>query len=347
MYHGLQFLRFLCAFSVVLLHASEAVRLRTGMESHMGGVASRLGIETFFVISGFLMVMVTPAAAESMRDRAKIAKQFFLRRLIRVAPMYWLYSAAKVAMVLLLPALTLRSSIDWAHVSLSFLFIPTMAPWGLIQPILPVGWTLNFEFLFYVIFAASIVITNNRAVLASTILFGLFLIGSAHTASDSIWHFYGRSLLLDFALGMGVAHLTKKQIGLPTWFSWSVLALAAIACATHGFVPPPLVDKFGFGALSTLILWGTISLERSFLYKLKNVSLLGDASYSIYLSHSFFTPGAVVLIAEFDYFGPTATAIGATVIPCALGCVAYKLVEQPLTTYLRNRFDRRPHAAST
>ncbi len=346
MYHGLQFLRFLCAASVVMLHAAEAVSLRTGSGWHLNSIASRLGVETFFVISGFVMIMVTPATADQLASRVKTAGHFLLRRVIRVAPMYWIYSALKVVMVLLIPALALRSSIDWRHVFLSFVFVPAMSPWGQMQPILPVGWTLNFEFLFYVIFAVTIISTHKRALIASAILLGIFLVGSQATDANSVLHFYGRSLLLDFALGMGIARLTQKEVSLPAIVSWGILTIAAVGCAVdlNGFVSS--VEPFGFGVMSALILWSTISLERSFLHRLKFLNVLGDASYSIYLSHSFSTPAAVILIAKLGAFGPIFTTIGATLISCIVGCVAYKLIEKPLTNHLRKRFDPRPHSAS-
>jgi exopolysaccharide production protein ExoZ len=346
MYHGLQFLRFLCAFAVVLLHAAEAVKLRTGANVQFGGVASRFGIEIFFVVSGFVMVMVTPGATTSMADRVHAAWQFMRRRLIRVAPMYWIYSALKVVLVMAVPALALRASIDWGHVASSFVFVPAMSPWGLIQPILPVGWTLNFEFLFYLIFAVSIVLTRHRVLLASAGLIALYLVGAAQTAPDSILHFYGRTLLLDFALGMGLARFTQKQVALPQWFSWVVLSTALVACVLDLRSNAPWFDEYGYGLASALILWSTISLEAAYLHKLKPLDLLGNASYSIYLSHSFFTPGAVVVLTKLSVHNPMLLALGATAIPCVLGCVAYKLAEAPITSFLRNRFDGRTPAAS-
>jgi exopolysaccharide production protein ExoZ len=346
MYHGLQFLRFLCALSVVMLHAAEAVHVRTGASVQFGGIASRLGVETFFVISGFVMVMVTQASPDGLAQRLATARTFLIRRVIRVAPMYWLYSALKVLMVLALPALALRASIDWAHVVSSFLFVPAMSPWGQIQPILPVGWTLNFEFLFYAIFAVAIVVTRHKALLATAALVALYLVGANHAEPSSILHFYGRTLLLDFALGMGIAHLTQKKVALPQVFSWLVLLCAVVACALELRGTSPWFDEFGYGLASALIMWSTISLEAAWLHKLKPLDLLGNASYSIYLSHSFFTPGAVILLVKLSVHSPLLLAFGATVIPCVLGCVAYKLAEEPITQILRGRFDGRTRPAS-
>jgi len=293
-----------------------------------------------------VMVMVTHGDSVHLAERLVTARAFFLRRVIRVAPMYWLYSVLKVAMVLALPSLALRTRIDWAHVASSFVFVPSMSPWGLIQPILPVGWTLNFEFLFYAIFAVAIVLTRHKALLATAALFALYLVGSTHTEPDSVLHFYGRTLLLDFALGMGIAHLTQKKVALPHTLSWLVLAAAVVASALELRVDAHWFDEFGYGIASALILWSTISLEAAWLHKLKPLDLLGNASYSIYLSHSFFTPGAVILLAKLSVHSPLLLAFGATIIPCVLGCVAYKLAEEPITRYLRGRFDGRTRPAS-
>lgn len=343
MYYGLPFLRFLCATSVVLMHAAEAAHKGSSAAHTTGAVAARIGVEVFFVISGFVMVTATADNLAAIQTRTAQAWQFMLRRFIRVAPMYWLCSAAKVALVLLIPSLAQRSSVDWLHILGSFLFIPVVSPWGLMQPILPVGWTLNFEFLFYSLFALCIVTTKWRVSLATILLSILFVTGSLTSEPGSAMHFYSRTLLFDFAMGMGIARLAQRDIQLPAPVAWLVLFLVIGMSALNERMAGAWFDLVGFGSLAGLVVWATVSLESSFLHKLKPLELLGNASYSIYLTHSFSTPGVVIVALKLAITQPLVVITAATLIPCLLGCLAYKYVEAPLTRVLRARLDPAPH----
>lgn len=257
--------------------------------------------------------------------------------------MYWLCSAAKVVLVLLVPSLALRSSIDWSHVAASFLFIPVVSPWGLVQPILPVGWTLNFEFLFYALFATCIVVTRWRASLATAFLAVVYIAGTTMAEPGSALHFYARTLLFDFAMGMAVARLTQRQLRLPEPLAWFVLAVTLFLSVLNARPTGAWFDLAGFGTIAGLTVWATVSLESRYLCKLKPLELLGNSSYAIYLTHSFFTPGVVIVALKLAVTEPVVLITAATLLPCVLGCMAYKYIEAPITRVLRAKFDTAPH----
>ncbi|MDB5937705.1 MAG: acyltransferase, partial [Polaromonas sp.] len=151
---GVQILRFVAAMLVVVMHITEAISVRiTGAGPDHYWSAGAIGVDIFFVISGFVMAMSTARLPAGNQTNWQAAWIFMKRRLLRIAPLYWFYTLLKAALVLILPSLALRSSIDMQHLLASMLFIPALSPWGLVQPTLPVGWTLNFEMLFYVVFA--------------------------------------------------------------------------------------------------------------------------------------------------------------------------------------------------
>jgi exopolysaccharide production protein ExoZ len=163
---GVQVLRFAAAMLVVVMHITQAISIHiTGTgPSHYWGAGSA-GVDIFFVISGFVMAMSTsslPAAGPARLPQLSAAWVFMRRRLLRIAPLYWFYTLLKVALLLAMPALAARSSVEPGHLAASLFFIPAMSPWGLVQPTLPVGWTLNFEMLFYAVFAAAIALGAPR-----------------------------------------------------------------------------------------------------------------------------------------------------------------------------------------
>src|SRR5271166_3045280 len=138
---SIQTLRALAALAVVAYHALQWDR---------GGFdVGRAGVDVFFVISGFIMWRVT--AGRDVPPRA-----FLWRRFTRVAPLYWLATLGVLAVALVWPAFLPEVRPGWRHLVLSLAFIPHLDPRGLPFPTLPPGWTLDYEAVFYAIFAAAL-----------------------------------------------------------------------------------------------------------------------------------------------------------------------------------------------
>ena len=119
----------------------------------------------------------------TLAARARQAGQFLQRRLLRVLPLYWFYTLLKVALLAAVPAVAMRYSLDLSHLAASLAFVPWTSPWGEVQPVLPVGWTLNFEMLFYALFALAMLLGLPRM----TLCLGVFaaLIWAAACAASS------------------------------------------------------------------------------------------------------------------------------------------------------------------
>lgn len=96
---------------------------------------------------------------------------------------------------------------------------------------------------------------------------------------------------------------------------------------------PYLHRTFKYGVPMLLILLGTLKLnKKEGNYIGKALSLTGDASYSIYLSHMF-TIGMTILVSrktfletKFDYLFIPFSVIASTTV----GIVIYLLIEKPL-----------------
>jgi peptidoglycan/LPS O-acetylase OafA/YrhL len=124
----------------------------------------KLGVDIFFVISGFIMYY-------SLNKKPTTSRDFLINRIVRVIPVYWFYT-------ILLLVLTLFSFVDMesqftaSSLFKSLFFIPHDNPsekLGL-YPFLTVGWTLNFEMFFYVTLALMLAVLKNKAVLGTFVL---------------------------------------------------------------------------------------------------------------------------------------------------------------------------------
>ena len=270
--NGIQYLRAAAAIAVVLFHAAE----KTGYHFAIGAA----GVDVFFVISGFIMWVVTAR-------REPTPLQFLRARIRRIVPVYWLATAVMVAGALggLFPNLVLSLE----HVLASLFFIPARSPSnGEIWPVLVQGWTLNYEMFFYLVFAAALLLPRASRLQAMGGLFGLLVIaGVSFNTDNAVLSSFTRPIILEFVAGMMIGELwLKGKMPAPaTGFALIALALSGFAAIEVAGLP---FDALVCGPLAAGLVVGVLALEAARRIRfVPVVSLLGDASYSIYLWHTF------------------------------------------------------------
>ena len=109
--------------------------------------------------------------------RPPTPKEFLLRRVIRVVPLYWFVTLALAGTWLVLPNLLPNLSPTPSDVLLSLFFIPHYDPTGQIVPLLVPGWTLNYEAFFYVVFAATLLTPLANRLWLLTAVLATFVVG--------------------------------------------------------------------------------------------------------------------------------------------------------------------------
>lgn len=312
--YGIQYLRAFAALAVVLFHAAE----RSGYGFAIGAA----GVDVFFVISGFIMWVI-------VERRPVSPGRFLLDRIRRIVPVYWLATGLMVVGGLagLFPNLALTAG----HVLASFFFVPSFSPSsGELWPILVQGWTLNYEMFFYVVFAACLALPRHFLLSAMMIVFvGLVAIGFAVESSNPLFVTYTRPVILEFVAGMLIARL---------WLAGrvpnAVASLVLIAGALAGFVAIGVLrlpfDEWTCGPLAFALVYGTAALEtRGRVPRLKVPAVLGDASYSIYLWHTF----AISVVAKAGMMLGLASwlvLLASFTVGTLAGLCGYYLIERPL-----------------
>jgi exopolysaccharide production protein ExoZ len=285
-YISLQFLRACAAWSVVFLHYSQiyrdfdAITLLERLFTFYGG----LGVDIFFVISGFIMAL-------SLTNRPKTAAGFAWDRFVRIAPAYW------VATVVFLIAiqLPLWEHIDfltqwgWQELIYSVLFIPHEHQAGIgIIPVLTVGWTLNYEMFFYALLALGLLINTKKA-LPITLVTVLILpvlnkvaFNTGPIAGSFLLYEFGFGLLI-FQVAVKLGQIHKRPL---------VLQIAlGVACALIAL--GALKFKFQFHAADMIVaialVLGCVCSEAVFHKVPRFITSifmhLGNLSYSTYLLH--------------------------------------------------------------
>ena len=350
---GLQILRFVAAMLVAVMHITQAISIHiTGRGEGVYWGTGAVGVDIFFIISGFVMMLSTANVPFSGPRRADNAWIFIKRRILRIVPLYWFYTLLKAALLLAVPALAVKSVIEPWHLGASLIIITVTAPWGLIQPVLPVGWTLNFVLLFYVVFALAIMIGSPRV--RHCLLFFLALFVAARFFPTSVpLQFYAQSIIFEFIIGVAFAQALLRWGTAPA--SAGALLLAAGAVFTIGLGWDPASGRlFPWGVGSAASVLGMLWLEPLIENRrwAKPLAFLGDASYSIYLSHTFVVPATVIAMKKLGVTDTLSVFCVAAVAVMAAGSIYYLWLEKPLIAVFKRLLFRAPravtpHAANT
>ena len=319
---GIQYLRAIAALGVVGFHAAS----RAGLNFRSG----EAGVDLFFVLSGFLMVAITKAdtrPADFLADRAR-----------RIVPLYWIATTVLLtaAAVGLFPNLQLQL---W-HVATSYLFIPSLSPSnGHFWPVLVPGWTLNDEVMFYVVFAATMVLRSQlRQIAAMTALFaGLVLTGLTLHPAGALGTVYTDPIMLEFALGGWIGLLWKSNWTWPRLIGWPSMAAAVLLFVAAGWDQDDRWRLLLFGLPAALLLLSVLGLERRQTTATWRLPLLlGDASYSIYLWHTLAISVAVRVCGLLHLPAAAVLPVGfAAGVTAGIGC--FLLIEQPIIRFFQAR----------
>ena len=336
-YRTIQALRAIAALLVVLYHAFEMWGLRMGSgaaaPSWPNGAA---GVDIFFVISGFVMVV----AARRLSDRPGAAWVFVQHRIVRIVPLYWLLTTAKLVLVFALAELALRSTLGADSVLRSYLFLPVVDSAGHFRPLLPVGWTLTYELIFYLLFALALAVGRDVLRIALPVFAVFIVLALARAPHWPEWTILFDTIVIEFVFGVVLARMVLRGLALP---AVGAAVLAAIGLALILTVPQgsEALRPVTWGIPALAVVAGTVCLEQRLAQVIPRWLLaLGDASYSIYLTHGFLLPAIGILVSHLQWGG--ASALVATVTLCLLtsaivGWSCYLLVERPMTAYLKSR----------
>jgi exopolysaccharide production protein ExoZ len=335
--HTVQYLRGAAALLVVVAHAFSH---QIGLENHVVVLAGQLGVQLFFVISGFIMVYISGTGPFS-------ASTFLVRRAIRIVPLYWLFTGLAAALAVLAPSVFKTTIFTWPHFLQSLFFIAHEAPErGGSSPLLSLGWTLNYEAYFYVVFAALAFLAAGTRIAILTIAFSaLWISGLLIRSSDPVVEFYLNLSPLGFAVGCWIGYLALDRKLVPDRRSAIVLTVTALGGLCVALVDQhqnsgTILSFFGQLVFAASLLTLGLMWEAG-VKRVPALEQLGDASYALYLTH-IFVIGAIMAVAKrvFDLDHPlaiVAAAIICSILAILAGVATHRIIEKPLLRLLRGK----------
>jgi len=285
-----QVLRAVAALSVAFLHITQQAGVFVGRPGEpaygwLRPLPWDAGVDVFFVISGFVMVW----SSVRLFGRRDAPRVFLARRVARVVPLYWAMTSLLVVVALLSPHAISEGLESVRYVAASYLFVPMRRADGFVQPVFRLGWTLNYEMLFYAIFAVFIRLNLRAAVtgVVATIL-ALAVIGQIVTPEPASLAFWTDPIVLEFGFGVVLATLALSGVRLGG-AQRLLVAVAALALLAVSDGVPGLPRGLAYGVPCALLMAGAV------LGQVRPVRTrwaefwvrLGDASYALYLVHPF------------------------------------------------------------
>lgn len=326
--HSLQSLRAVAALTVLVFHVcnDRAMGLNLGDTALFGlKIAADCAVDVFFVLSGFIMVYTQRLAQRG-------AVEFARQRIARIVPLYWVSTLAFTVFVVSGEAGTsqalahLQASKNF--VGSSLLFVSHLL--GYKFPVVLPGWSLEYEMLFYALFAASILLSKRHTVaIVTAMLAALTLTGLL------------RPLCLEFAAGAAVGVLWFRGWHRPLAALMLLLAPAVVVAglftgayalahdndwARVAFCGTPMLALF-------LVTLCAAQRHRPLL------AMLGDCSYAIYLTHCGWLAAYVRwLLPLMPQWGGRELVAATGIAWCLAGGIAmHYVVEKKFDRWLRGR----------
>lgn len=279
------------AIAVMMVVLSHLVHIegKYGRGDHLIGgffLYGVSGVDLFFVISGFVMI----AVSQRRQGHASLSPlRFLYNRITRIYPVYWVYCTMVLAVYLVRPEMVNSSWGNQVLILESYLLWPQR-----LAPLLAVAWTLTHEMYFYIVFTA--MLWGPRRHIPGYLLawLALVVVGDLVTGaqSDPLQKVVFHPLTLEFIAGCLVAIIIFKGCrgyGRTFFFVGTLLWIAnMLGCHllwAHA-LPSGWYRVLFFGLPCTLMVYGAVASEfQASLRFPKWLYAVGDASYSIYLSH--------------------------------------------------------------
>jgi peptidoglycan/LPS O-acetylase OafA/YrhL len=298
------------ASAVVVFHHLQAM-VNTAAHTQLDTRFGLSGVDVFFVISGFIMFQTT-------RSFRRTTVEFWSDRIIRIVPLYWLATFVLLAFYFVGRHPNGLSLVDGGDIATSLLFIPDVRADGITEPVLSLGWTLNYEMFFYLIFGLTFFMRSQlNSFLAITgsfmmlIAAGLFFAPLPHVLGS-----YTNPITLEFSAGCLLSLLynrwtfTSRRLATSLGYVLIFTGVATIVFSSF-YIEAVYADRFLrfflIGSSAVLVVAGALVLERAgHTWNSRLLLLLGSASYAGYLFHPLVMQPIAIVVGLMAHSGPFA-----------------------------------------
>jgi exopolysaccharide production protein ExoZ len=344
-------MRFVAATLVVLVHTTiglgeyftDSISKTFAHIAHVGGS----GVHIFFVISGFVMIYTSFARPDAKFNSVN----FFIRRLIRIYPIYFLYAAFYLYFYYTVAG---GMNLSLGQLIGAIALFPGYSS-GIIGP----GWTLAYELYFYLCFGIAMILGLTRGIVALTLFFlAAIASGVVFDTGQPTIHVLTNSLLIEFLAGAWIGYAAVRSVRIGNWLADTLVALGLagfMAGIVLGYNHVPAL--LTWGVPSMLLVGGLVFRESNgrIPWPISKYAYMGDSSYSLYLLHIVLIDAVIFLALHLNAslkIDPTAIGtfwwililLAVTIYCIAVALVSYELIERRLVLGLQGLYRKKAAA---
>ena len=235
-----------------------------------------LGVELFFVLSGYLIY-------GTLVRRAPAFGGFMARRAQRLYPAYLVVFALAIAESVLRPANSKIPNGAWEAATFlvsNLLLLPGLFP---LPGLIDVAWSLSYEIFFYIVTAMLVLGLGMTAMPRSRRVAVILLLSAVFVAASCLGIAFFPVRMMPFFAGMLLAEGAGRRV--PDWagLALPLLGFALSVTALLPMVAAELAQTLAFFALCAVCFRETGLVSR--LMRWPPLRWLGNMSYSYYLLH--------------------------------------------------------------
>jgi peptidoglycan/LPS O-acetylase OafA/YrhL len=304
------------------------------------------GVDLFFALSAFLITSIL------LREREETGgislRRFYLRRILRIWPLYFLLIAVGVVLAHTMA----KQSLPWYYVAGYLLFVGNWvhAVFGRPESICSPLWTVSIEEQFYLIWPLLMKMLRRRGMIVAAIVTFLLAtvcrLGFMLAGSSGGFIYYGSVSRCDsLALGILLALFAERLPRLSRRVRWLLLAGGLLGwVASSAWLneqPGPVDIRMVLGRLIVSLAAGAILYaclhSHSKLVRGEWVVRLGKISYGLYMLH---LTGILIMLSLFHPvwgWQLLATKALGFVMTVILALASYRWVESPFL-HLKDKF---------
>jgi peptidoglycan/LPS O-acetylase OafA/YrhL len=354
--------RGLAVLMVLLLHFVGAMEPTNWLERRINWVTSygAFGVELFFVLSGFLITGIL----QDSRAKAHYFRNFYMRRLLRIFPLYYGVLAALFFVAPLVPLLRgpdlefLRQHQAWAWLYGVNVYIAIHGEWALSY--IDHFWSLCVEEHFYFVWPLLVWVvgSNPRRLMWTSLVISVTAMAARTIGNVAGLPWWTTYVLTPFrldglALGGFLAMLTRMPGGpaaIHRNLGRAAAVVAALAASTFAWV---LISQRGLSflypvraslitmLLAVLLLAALLAPDGSPLKRFfcsPAMTFLGTYSYGIYVYHHFISYYLMTHRTEFVVAGWIGSHLGAVLLQATAGIAASVAIAYLSYEFFEKRF---------
>lgn len=337
----IQLSRALVPIFVMLFHANSFMNFYFQYDfMSLINVEKSGGVYYFFALSGF---MVYYLHHNEMGSGSGI-KKFLYNRFIKIFPIYWIWNLCILPFPFLFFGIITNADRSISSIIASLLLLPREA-----APLLIVAWSLVHTVFFYLVFSLTLFKNKWLSIcipviwIIVSIAFSFNILSSSNYYINFLFHSYN----LIFILGAACAYFVQK-IKLNSYVASFIACIGLL-----GFPVSWIMIQYGLMEInlehmttlsSVLLILGCSSIDLQRDIKIpKFAKFLGDASFSIYLTHFSIMSAICISLRSMPYININGFLLGILLmlISIIFGCLLYKYVEKPFHRWLKNLLVRK------